>query len=164
MPFDRIWEKPTKDGYDLAAGGLSQMRGRRALWSEPYSEVRRSALTRGASQTGWKSYEDIPTFAAVLGSAAFDHAKKNRPHHPPIPVSSLKDGLNLLEKGAIAALGTGHMSARHLIQTSPLPLQQIDLHTPGDFPEQICFSVSPQSPELLQKLNYFLIKMKGYQI
>lgn len=161
--FDQLWHLPRDEYFDVACAGISKFKNRDAIWSEPYAEVRRSALIINQNKPYIKDYSDIRRFAAVYGSAAHEHAIKHLPPKSTITeIKSIDEGINLLLDGTVEAVGTGSISARHQKKKWDM-LESIDLHKSDDYAEEICFSVA-NNPLLLHKLNQFIIKMRDYQI
>lgn len=162
-PFDQLWHLPRDEYFDVACAGLSKFKNRDAIWSEPYAEVRRSALIINQNKPYIKDYSDIRRFAVVFNSAAHEHALKHLPSKSKlIEIKSIDEGVNLLLDGTVEAVGTGSISARHQRKQWDM-LETIDLHKPDDYIEEISFSVA-NNPLLLHKLNQFILQMKDYQI
>jgi len=184
-PFEGLWELPGDDVVDVAAGGMSKLKGREAIWTETYAEVRRSALILARNQPFLQDYTDIRRFAAVPGSAADLHARKHLPRSSTITaVSSIDEGVALLIDGSVEAVGTGSVSATFQkrrwsmmdganvraeaptdARTGPRwsMLASVDLHRSSDRVEEIAFAVR-NNPLLLHQLNQFILGWKSPQI
>ncbi len=148
---------------DVACAGLSNFKDRDTLWSEPYAEVRRSALILQANKPYLKEYKDFRRFAVVRGSAAHAHSLKHIPIGREIRfVSSIEEGIENLLDGIVEGVGTGSVSAHYQKKKWEM-LDVIDLHQPTDYPEQIAFAVR-NNPLLLHKLNHFINSTLDYQI
>jgi ABC-type amino acid transport substrate-binding protein len=162
-PFEGLWDLVGDEIFDLAAGGLSTLKSRDAIWSEPYADVRRSALILARNKPFLEDYADIRRFAAVPGSAAHAHAEKHLPRTSTVfEVQSIDEGVRLLLDGAVEAVGTGSVSASFQQRRSPA-LHMVDLHRSADRAEEIAFAVR-NNPLLLHKINQFILSLKTPQI
>lgn len=163
QPFEGLWDRVGDDEFDLAAAGLSKLAARDAIWSEPHAEVRRSLLIPDTHKSLLRDYAAMRRVAVVPGSAAHAHALK---HHPSrggiLTVPTLREGIELLESGAVDAVGTGSVSASHHVRTRP-GLASVDVHRPNERVEEIAFAVR-NSPLLLHKINQFILERKTPQI
>ena len=161
--FDHLWHLPRDEYVDVACGGLSNFKHRDTIWSEPYAEVRRSALILRSNQPYLKQYSDFRKFGVVKDSAAHFHALKHIPIGREIRfLSSIDEGIELLLDGTIEGIGTGSISAYHQLKKWEF-LHVLDLHQAIDYPEQISFAVRNNSL-LLSKLNHFILELFDYQI
>lgn len=158
-----MWEQVGDDAFDIAAAGISKLKSRDAIWSEPHTEVRRSVLISERSRPAIHGYADIRRIAVVPGSAAHAHARKHLQRKNTIlTVNSLEEGIGLLLDGAVEAVGTGSVSAAHQARTRP-GLAALDVHRPEERVEEIAFAVR-NNPLLLHKINRFILGLKTPQI
>lgn len=157
--FDRLWESPARGTVDLAASGLSRRPGLTGIaWSRPYAEVRRSLLVRRQDHRRIRKMADLAgsRMAAVAGSAAATHAKKELPASARLtPCDTLETGIADLIAGRVDALGTGSLSAEHHARKHP-NLAIVDVHACAAR-EHIAFAL-PQPSPLLARLNDFILR------
>lgn len=163
QPFEELWDRVGDDAFDIAAAGISKLKGRDSIWSEPHAEVRRSVLVLERHKPSIQDYADIRRIAVVPGSAAHAHALKHLQRKSTIlGVNSLEEGIGLLLDGSVEAVGTGSVSAAHQARTRP-GLATLDVHRPNERVEEIAFAVR-NNPLLLHKINQFILGLKTPQI
>lgn len=157
--FDRLWEAPERGEADIAASGISLMPGKRAAqvaWSRPYSEVRRTLLTR--KNDAIRGMNDLTgrSLSVVACSAAHDHAKHALPEMAKLRFcETLQEGIEDLLAGKTDAVGTGDVSARHHL-TVREGMTAIDAHT-GLPSEYITFAVR-QGDGLVDSVDDFILR------
>jgi len=157
--FDRLWEAPERGEADIAASGISLMPGKReaqVAWSRPYSEVRRTLLTR--KDDAIRGMTDLAgrSLSVVACSAAHDHAKQALPETANLRFcETLQEGIEDLLAGKTDAVGTGDVSARHHL-TVREGMTAVDAHT-GLPPEYITFAVR-ESDQLVRQLDTFIFE------
>lgn len=155
--FDRLWEAPERGQADIAASGISLMPGKRAAqvaWSRPYSEVRRTLLTR--KDDSIRGMADLAgrSLSVVACSAAHEHAKQALPESANLRFcETLQEGIEDLLAGKTDAVGTGDISARHHLTVRD-GMTAVDAHT-GLPPEYITFAVR-QGDDLVGQLDAYI--------
>jgi hypothetical protein len=177
--FNDIWTWPRKNECDIAAAGVMRRAdrppGEGGSWSEPYFQVERSLVVRGADAAEFKNHDTVTGKKIVVtkGSTAHIDATTRYPHCEIQFVHIVAEGkpdaqefivTTLIAHHKADAFGEGDISNRYLCDKYGKDvaggLALADVHPIVGDTETFNFITRDASLCVLKRLNAFIAKNK----
>jgi ABC-type amino acid transport substrate-binding protein len=158
-PFDGLWSRPGRNECDIAAAGISVLASRASegvVWSEPYFNVQRTLLIRGADAGTLKAISDFGgRKIGFVGNSMAEGDVRTRAPDTTILLkyTSALVGLEDLKAGRIDAFADGSVTSSYFAAANP-GLAIIDAHALIPL-ETLAFPVRAASG-LLDRLNAYI--------
>lgn len=159
--YENIWEKPEKEGFDIAAGGISPQKDRKthAIYSLPTASYSQSLLIRKAdflsgNITGYESFKENLYIGVVKGSAGekYGHIRAKEVGVDNQIFKQYKSESELLPallEKEIAAIARGDIGNEYQAAKN----KELITIAHKNFDEQFCFAVDAERKKFLLQLN-----------